>query len=132
MILKGIDAETCAPNSREYIFDGQELHLDRPDYQLCDITDPLIVKFIEDPANLSETYDVSDFSRLLDSGIGPGTYSPGPLPGVPECSAEPPFALLDTPSPTPSDALLRYVRGLTCDPTPRRDRTDGTSPPRST
>ena len=45
-------------SSRDYIFDGKILHRDRPDYQLCDITDPLIAKYINDPAYASDTCDV--------------------------------------------------------------------------
>lgn len=85
-VVLGRDAESRASNSREYIFDGQELHLDRPDYQLCDITDPLIVKFIKDPVNLAETYDVSGSSFLLDSGVGLGHSSPPLL--LPGCPAD--------------------------------------------
>ena len=50
--------------SRDYIFDGNTLHRDRPDYQLCDITDPLIAKYINDPANVSETCDVSGLATI--------------------------------------------------------------------
>lgn len=45
--------------SREHIFDGRVLNRDRPDYQLCDITDPLIKKYIDDPRIVTETCDVS-------------------------------------------------------------------------
>ena len=48
-----------------HIFDGQTLHRDKPDYQLCDITDPLISKFINDEANTTEVYDVSLLGAFL-------------------------------------------------------------------
>lgn len=42
-----------------HLFDGQVLHRDQADYQLCDITDPLIQKIIKDPKNLRDVCDVS-------------------------------------------------------------------------
>ncbi|OCF36510.1 hypothetical protein I316_01759 [Kwoniella heveanensis BCC8398] len=33
---------------RTHIFDGQYLHRERADYQLCDVTDPLIAKYINE------------------------------------------------------------------------------------
>ncbi|WVF72102.1 hypothetical protein IAT40_006914 [Kwoniella sp. CBS 6097] len=35
---------------RSHIFDGQHLHRERADYQLCDVTDPLIAKYINEVA----------------------------------------------------------------------------------
>ena len=35
----------------DYIFDGQVLHRDLPDYQLCDIHDRLIRQYLDDPEN---------------------------------------------------------------------------------
>ena len=45
--------------ARGHFFDGKELHADRPDYQMCDIVDPLIRKYINDPALYADTCDVS-------------------------------------------------------------------------
>lgn len=53
---------------QNYFFDGQELHRDRPDYQLADITDPLIAKYIHNPDNLKDACDPRD-----------GWYKPGTL-----------------------------------------------------
>ena len=47
-----------AEPSREHIFDGEVLHRFRPDYQITDITDPLIRKVIDDPAHVSSFCDV--------------------------------------------------------------------------
>jgi hypothetical protein len=44
---------------REHIFDGQVLHRDKPDYQLCDIEDPLIKRYIDDPRLITDKCDVS-------------------------------------------------------------------------
>ncbi|ADV19497.1 hypothetical protein CNBB2280 [Cryptococcus gattii WM276] len=37
------------------IFDGQYLHKAKADYQLCDITDPFIMRYIDDTSHLSTT-----------------------------------------------------------------------------
>jgi len=42
-----------------YIFDGQVIHRNKPDYQLVDITDPFISRFIYDPLSLQDTCEVS-------------------------------------------------------------------------
>ncbi|TYJ55383.1 hypothetical protein B9479_003886 [Cryptococcus floricola] len=41
-----------------HIFDGQVLNRERADYQLCDITDPFISKYIENTDHLSKTCSV--------------------------------------------------------------------------
>ncbi|ORY27193.1 RNA polymerase III transcription factor IIIC subunit-domain-containing protein [Naematelia encephala] len=46
--------------SRGHIFDGQVIHRDRPDYQLCDITDPLIRQYLDDPTNVKDDCDPRD------------------------------------------------------------------------
>ncbi|KAK8869733.1 hypothetical protein IAR55_000301 [Kwoniella newhampshirensis] len=37
---------------KAHVFDGQYLHRERGDYQLCDVTDPLIAKYINEPSRL--------------------------------------------------------------------------------
>jgi general transcription factor 3C polypeptide 5 (transcription factor C subunit 1) len=51
-----------ANGSKGHIFDGQELNADRPDYQVGDIIDPLIRKYIDDPALHSDVCDVSVYT----------------------------------------------------------------------
>ncbi|RSH80324.1 tau 95 subunit of transcription factor TFIIIC [Apiotrichum porosum] len=38
-----------------YIYDGQVIHRNKPDYQLVDILDPIISKYIFDPISLGDT-----------------------------------------------------------------------------
>lgn len=41
-------------STRSYIFDGEILHQNKPDYLMCDIHDPLIARFIHDPTSLAD------------------------------------------------------------------------------
>ncbi|WOO84407.1 Transcription factor tau subunit sfc1 [Vanrija pseudolonga] len=43
--------------AKSYLFDGEILHRNKPDYQLIDITDPVILPFIYDPMGLHDTCD---------------------------------------------------------------------------
>ncbi|TXT07262.1 hypothetical protein VHUM_03432 [Vanrija humicola] len=43
--------------AKSYLFDGQLLHRNKPDYQLIDIHDPIIEPFIYDPMGLHDTCD---------------------------------------------------------------------------
>lgn len=49
---------TSFANSKANIFDGQYLHKAKADYQLCDITDPFIMRYIDDTSHLSTTCTV--------------------------------------------------------------------------
>ncbi|KAL1406830.1 tau 95 subunit of transcription factor TFIIIC [Vanrija albida] len=49
--------------AKSYGFDGQELHRNKPDYQLIDIVDPVILPWIYDPMSLHDTCDVSERCR---------------------------------------------------------------------
>lgn len=40
--------------TKSYIFDGQILHQNKPDYLMCDIHDPFIKRFIYDPTSLAD------------------------------------------------------------------------------
>lgn len=42
-------------SSKVYIFDGEVIHRNKPDYQLVDITDPYIARYINDPQSLGDT-----------------------------------------------------------------------------
>jgi general transcription factor 3C polypeptide 5 (transcription factor C subunit 1) len=44
---------------RDHIFDGQILNRDKPDYQLCDIEDELIKRYINDERLITDHCDVS-------------------------------------------------------------------------
>jgi general transcription factor 3C polypeptide 5 (transcription factor C subunit 1) len=44
---------------RDHIFDGEILHRDKPDYQLCDIEDSLIKRYINDLRLITDTCTVS-------------------------------------------------------------------------
>ncbi|CAK9787278.1 hypothetical protein CC85DRAFT_284365 [Cutaneotrichosporon oleaginosum] len=44
-------------NAKIHIFDGQVLHRNKPDYQLIDITDPFIAKYIYDPTCMMDVCD---------------------------------------------------------------------------
>jgi general transcription factor 3C polypeptide 5 (transcription factor C subunit 1) len=57
-----VSAQSVANGSKGHIFDGQELNADRPDYQVGDIIDPLIRKYIDDPALHSDVCDVSVYT----------------------------------------------------------------------
>jgi len=50
---------------RDHVFDGQILNRDKPDYQLCDIEDPLLKRYINDERLITDTCDVSPC--LVDS-----------------------------------------------------------------
>ncbi|WWD15997.1 hypothetical protein CI109_100421 [Kwoniella shandongensis] len=39
-------------HKKAHVFDGQYLHRERGDYQLCDVTDPFIAKYINEPSKL--------------------------------------------------------------------------------
>ncbi|ORX39968.1 RNA polymerase III transcription factor IIIC subunit-domain-containing protein [Kockovaella imperatae] len=54
---------------QDYIFDGKILQRDVPDFQLCDITDPLIRKYIDDPAL------VGDKCAAHDGWYKPAAYA---------------------------------------------------------
>jgi hypothetical protein len=65
--------------SRAHLFDGVLLHSDTADFQLCDIHDEQIRKYIDDPSNLTEVCDVSvpltrspDTRLMLDVTVAPG------------------------------------------------------------
>lgn len=55
-----------ADDSKAHLFDGQEIHRGKPDFQLCDITDPLIRKYIDDPNLRTDTCDVSQAEVSAD------------------------------------------------------------------
>lgn len=48
---------------RDHVFDGKILNRDKPDYQLVDIEDSLIQKYINDPRLITNTCDVSSSPR---------------------------------------------------------------------
>lgn len=58
------------------MFDGVILHRNKPDYQLIDITDPVILPFIYDPMGLHDTCDVSDDAALRCSHPAPQRMVP--------------------------------------------------------
>ncbi|KAK4686342.1 general transcription factor 3C polypeptide 5 (transcription factor C subunit 1), partial [Tremellales sp. Uapishka_1] len=53
--------------SKGHIFDGQILHRDRPDFQLCDLTDPLICKYVHDPSVPKEGWYHPQTMELIKS-----------------------------------------------------------------
>ena len=58
-------------NSRDHVFDGKILDRDKPDYQLCDIEDSLIKRYIYDERLIHDHCDVSH-SVLLKTDSRPG------------------------------------------------------------
>jgi len=51
-------------DSRDHIFDGKILNRDKPDYQLCDIEDPLIKRYIYDERLIHDHCDVRPSAQL--------------------------------------------------------------------
>lgn len=60
--LHGTDFEPDI--NKSHLFDGQVLHRDIANYQLCDVTDPLLARLIRDPRALGDTLDVSSVMSL--------------------------------------------------------------------
>jgi hypothetical protein len=50
--------------SRDHVFDGKILNRDKPDYQLCDIEDSLIKRYIYDERLIHDHCDVSPSAPL--------------------------------------------------------------------
>lgn len=44
---------------KAHMFDGHEINRSKPDFQLCDISDPLLRKYIDNPNLRNDTCDVS-------------------------------------------------------------------------
>jgi hypothetical protein len=61
--------------SRDHIFDGKILNRDKPDYQLCDIEDSLIKRYIYDERLIHDHCDVRS-SSLLDCHMPPISLPP--------------------------------------------------------
>lgn len=61
-----------------YIYDGQVIHRNKPDYQLVDILDPIISKYIFDPISLGDTCEVGSTpsATMLTPQPHSGWYRP--------------------------------------------------------
>lgn len=59
-----------------HIFDGKILLSDATSFQVCDITDPVLVKMLHDPENWAESFDVRLDSVTFLSEIPHNLASP--------------------------------------------------------
>lgn len=57
----------CNSDLNSHIFDGENVHGNIGNYQLCDLTDPLLKNLIQDEEFVREECDVSCFSLRLKS-----------------------------------------------------------------
>lgn len=60
-----MDLIDIGTTSKANIFDGQYLHKAKADYQLCDISDPFIMRYIDDTKHLSTTCTVRLTPKLF-------------------------------------------------------------------
>ncbi|KAK1924864.1 RNA polymerase III transcription factor IIIC subunit-domain-containing protein [Papiliotrema laurentii] len=91
--------------TQEHIFDGKLLHRDRPDFQLCDITDPLIRRIIEDPKNLRDVCDPRS-----------GWYEPSALEHIKQLTRLKFFYVRENNAPAPDEichvTMVEYAKSL--------------------
>ena len=103
------------------------MHRDRPDFQLCDITDPLIRRIIEDPKNLRDVCDVSisisvtvsqHVRRSIRADVQPrsGWYEPSALEHIKQLTRLKFFYVRENNAPAPDEichvTMVEYAKSL--------------------